>query len=590
MSSGNLVTSGTRGASVVLTALLCVACGGGGGDAAPQSAAPAPTPAPPPAGPNRPPVLVKPIPDQRGSGGHPFSLDVSQSFEDPDGDPLHLSTAVSAPSAVGIGRAPLTIEGRLPTDIAGSVAVTVVANDSRGGTAQTTFTIEVVPNAPPVVVSPNSAVLVTAGTWLAYDPTKAGATFSDAEGDPLTYQLTLQSPPRGLSISGGYIVGKLDGVGAVYFELSATDVLGVRTVDRFAVGVAAPDPPAPVLPTQSNVYADHELPLPLTFAVSAAFPPGVFWDTQPDDNRTTNAGATLGRVLFYDKRLSITNTHSCGSCHEQTHGFATPNRFDTGVLGEPLKRNSMALSNVRFNVPGRWFWDMRAAGLEALALMPIQEPMELGNFLPHLEDKLAATDFYPPLFAAAFGDSEVTSDRIARALAQFLRSLTSYRSEFDAVYLSDEGPLEHLLSPQELRGRILFTGELPCHFCHQTDVQTTLQAFTNGLDATITDPGVVTLEGPTGQFRAPSLRNIVRSAPYMHDGRFATLREVIDHYDHGIQDIRRLDTSLRENFMLFNPPLRLNLSEEDKQALEAFLNTLTDDPMLADPKFSDPFP
>jgi cytochrome c peroxidase len=577
---------------LVLMAAFCAACGGGGG--APQAApSPAPTPAPPspPPAPNRAPVVVKPVPDQRGGAGRPFLLDVSQSFEDPDGDPLRLTTAVSVPSAVGIGRTVLTVEGRLPMDGTTTVTVTVVADDSRGGTAQTSFKIDVWPNAPPVATSPNFAVLVPSNAPIAYDPTKGGTTFTDADGDRLTYELTLQSPSRGLTVDGGFVVGTLSGLGVVYFELVATDILGARATDRFAIAVAAREPPAPVLPVNTYIYADHELPLPHLFAVAAANPRTVFWDTQPDDNRTTNAGATLGRVLFYDQRLSVTNTHSCGSCHHQTLGFASPQRFDSGVLGVPLKRNSMALANVRFNVAEHWFWDMRATSLEALALMPIREPTELGSFLPQLEVKLASTGFYPALFEAAFGDNAITSDRIARALAQFLRSLTSYRSEFDVVYHGDDGPQEHLLSPQELRGRQLFAGGLPCQFCHLTGVQTTFQALSNGLDATITDPGVITLEGPTGLFRAPSLRNIARSAPYMHDGRFNTLREVIDHYDHGIQPAPRLDTSLRDDFSPPpRPPIRLNMSEEDKQALEAFLNTLTDDALLADPKFSDPFP
>jgi cytochrome c peroxidase len=250
----------------------------------------------------------------------------------------------------------------------------------------------------------------------------------------------------------------------------------------------------------------------------------------------------------------------------------------------------MALSNVRFNVVEHYFSDLRAPGLEKLAPMPIEDRTELGSFLPQLEAMLAATRFYPPLFEAAFGDPDVTRDRIAKAIAQFLRTLTSYRSKFDVVYLGDNGPQEQLLTPAELRGRILFTSELPCHFCHSTDVQQMFGAFNNGLDPVITDPGVVTLEGPTGTFHAPSLRNIAVSAPYMHDGRFGTLREVIDHYDHGVLESRTLSSELRNRLLYFEAPVRLNLSESDKQALEAFLRTLTDDAFLTDPKFSDPFP
>src|SRR5262249_20777480 len=154
------------------------------------------------------------------------------------------------------------------------------------------------------------------------------------------------------------------------------------------------------------------------------------WDMQSPDNRTSNAGATLGRVLFYDRRLSLTNTHSCSSCHHQANGFAAPERFSVGGQGTPMKRNTLGLANVRYNASAGSFGDMRVPSLEKLALMPIVAPTELGNFLPMLERKLAETDFYPPLFDAAFGSPEVTSDRIARALTQFLQAMISYRTKF----------------------------------------------------------------------------------------------------------------------------------------------------------------
>jgi cytochrome c peroxidase len=218
--------------------------------------------------------------------------------------------------------------------------------------------------------------------------------------------------------------------------------------------------------------------------------------------------------------------------------------------------------------------------------MPIQDQRELGNTLALLEQKLAATDFYPPLFQAAFGTPEVTSDRVAKALAQFLRSLISYRAKFDLAYhpIGDDRPDEQLiLTAQERHGKDLFF-EFNCARCHTPDSGAMEDSANNGLDVVSADPG----RGlPRNEFRAASLRNIAVSGPYMHDGRFATLREVIDFYDSGVQQAEWLSNLLRD--VPLRTPRRLNLSEEDKQALEAFLNTFTDTALLADPKFSDPF-
>jgi cytochrome c peroxidase len=387
------------------------------------------------------------------------------------------------------------------------------------------------------------------------------------------------------------VIGALDSVRAVLVRVTARDAYGGSTTGEFILAAPAADPGEPALPSISYVYDDARLPLPADFAFSREhFAP--LWDTTPDDNPTSDAGATLGRVLFYDKRLSITNTHSCASCHRQERGFAAEERFSSGVMGVPLTRNAMGLTNVRFNFDDLFFIDLRTPTLEKLALQPIEAPLELGNHLPLLEQKLAATSFYGPLFEAAFGTPQVTRDRIARALAQFLRSLLSYRSKFDRAYSMMNGqdpPIPDVVfTAQERRGDLLFknqvVGGAHCSNCHVGTVQTLDRPSTNGLDAESPDPG-----GPNGVFRSASLRNIAVTGPYMHDGRFTTLREVIDHYDHGVQQT----TPFRLPFPLLVPtgdaPRRLNLSEEDKAALEAFLHTLTDDEFLTDPRFADPF-
>jgi cytochrome c peroxidase len=219
-------------------------------------------------------------------------------------------------------------------------------------------------------------------------------------------------------------------------------------------------------------------------------------------------------------------------------------------------------------------------------LMPIQDRDELGSSsLADLEKELGSTDYYAPLFLAAFNDSDVTADRIARALAQFTRSLLSYRSKWDrANYSVPPAPPPDptsVLTAQERRGFQVY-GDAQCFWCHQMSRLDSPEPQNNGLDAaTSTD------EPGARLFRVASLRNIAVSAPYMHDGRFATLRDVIDHYSTGMRKNPNLGIFLRLG--IDGTPRVFNLSEEDKQALEAFFNTMTDTEFLNDPKFSDPF-
>ena len=357
---------------------------------------------------------------------------------------------------------------------------------------------------------------------------------------------------------------------------------------------AAPSPPppaaaVPTLPATLFGYTDAAIALPVQFRSlgAAPTPPGgapapPALDNTPPDNPVTNAGATLGRVLFYDKRLSVNDTISCGSCHRQATGFDDPARFSVGFQGGRTPRHSMALANARYYTRGRFFWDERAATLEAQVLQPIQDSVEMGMTLPQLTAKLGAVDFYGPLFTAAFGDPTVTSDRIARALAQFVRSIVSYRSKFDSAFVNGAPNFQGTFTPAELQGQQLFTGRGRCALCHTSIAHVGDGLRNNGLDLATVDAGA-----GNARFKVPSLRNIAVRAPHMHDGRFATLREVIDFYDNGVQPHPNLDPRL------VGPggtPLRLNLTPVEKDALEAFMRTLTDDALLTDIKFSDPFP
>jgi cytochrome c peroxidase len=506
-------------------------------------------------------------------------------FRDPDGDPLTyemtFSTVSSPPSGLSVSGSLLS---GVPTDeTADSVyTVSVTARDDHGGAATDSFALHSKRNSPPEVVSPNQNRIVQLGLPLDHDATQDGTTFRDPDGHMLSYTLTIMSAPTGFIVQGTRITGTFSTAGFVKARIQATDGFGGSSEDEFALVVPAAISARPSLPAVPFTYDDAQLPLPNIFRVSSldVLP---LWDTTPADNRTSNHGATLGRVLFYDKRLSITNTAACGSCHQQAHGFATSERFGRGAFEELTERNPMGLTNVRYNIHDQFFMDMRVTTLERLALMPIQNATELGNTLPLLEQKLAATDFYPPLFQAAFGTPEITSERIAKALAQFLRSLMSYQSTFDRAFheMDPDNPPDPaaVLTAQEMQGLTVFQNS-GCFFCHSTDVHTAPGASNNGLDEISEDAGV-----RAGHFRPASLRNIAVSGPYMHDGRFATLREVIDHYDSGIKDTPELTPPLRD----LEGPLRLNLTEEEKAALEAFLNALTDSAFLADPKFSDPF-
>lgn len=316
-------------------------------------------------------------------------------------------------------------------------------------------------------------------------------------------------------------------------------------------------------------------------------------DNTPNNNPTTDEGATLGRVLFYDKSLSLNSTTSCASCHTQETGFTDPRRFSVGFEGRMTGRNSMSLSNARYYEPEHFFWDERAATLEDQVLMPIQDRVEMGMTLDSLVVRLAATDYYPILFEEAFGDDGISSERISFALAQFVRSMVSYESPFDVAVEANGGDTNGNLpgmSALENLGKNIFFGRGNCDNCHETTLFIGEEAFNTGLDASLgVDDGVGAISGRQNQlglFKVPSLRNVELGGPYMHDGRFATLREVVEFYSNGVQDHPNLsDEMTGRNGQI----RRLNLDNEEIEALVAFMESLTDQEFVTDDKFSDPF-
>ena len=242
----------------------------------------------------------------------------------------------------------------------------------------------------------------------------------------------------------------------------------------------------------------------------------------------------------------------------------------------------MGLANARFYQRGRFFWDERAATLEAQVLQPIQDPVEMGMSLPNLLIKLNATPYYASLFQAAFGTAEITTDRVARALAQFVRSMVSGTSTFDRAFTGPTANFAAVFTADELAGQQLFNGQAACARCHGTVAFVGDAARNTGLDATIIDVGA-----GNGTFKSPSLKNIAVRAPYMHDGRFRTLEQVVDFYNTGVQGNPGLDQRLRGPG---GAVTRLGLNNTQRAQLVAFLRTLTDSTFLNNPKFASPFP
>ena len=353
--------------------------------------------------------------------------------------------------------------------------------------------------------------------------------------------------------------------------------LGSGLTGRVAAEDTAVSAFVPVLP---EVPFNYSPTLPPHYTA----PPVQDTDNTPVNNPVTNEGATLGRVLFYDKLLSANQTISCASCHQQANGFSDPATLSIGFEGGETGRNSMGLANARYYNNGRFFWDERAATLEDQVLMPIQDGVEMGLTLEQLVTRVAAQSYYPALFEDAFGTAEVTSERISLALAQFVRSMVNTQSKYDQGLAAQ--PIFSNFTPQENLGLRVFRDPLRgnCLACHGTEPAFVAPgARNNGLDlVTAEDEGA-----GNGRFKVNSLRNIALTAPYMHDGRFQTLTEVVTFYNSGIQNHANLDPALRDpNTQM---PRQFYLTAEEQAALVAFLNTLTDPTFATDPRFADPF-
>lgn len=355
------------------------------------------------------------------------------------------------------------------------------------------------------------------------------------------------------------------------------------------------------LPDTPYNYTNLNLPLHFLTNDGGALPSSVNGiDNTPGSNPVTDAGATLGRVLFYDTHLSQNETVACGSCHRQNLAFSDSPVHSLGFDFAPTRRHSISLVNQRYYARGRFFWDERAATLENQVLQPILDHNEMGLTENEIMQRVAARPFYSPLFQAAFGTGTISNERIADALSQFIRSIVSSQSRYDdgrAQVANRLLPFPNFTA-EENQGKTLFMknvtdGGAGCFQCHATEAFVSVNSGpkNNGLDlASTNDFGVFetfpSMPNFQGAFKIPTLRNIALTAPYMHDGRFQTLQQVIEHYNSGVKNHPNLSVELKDNN---GNPQQLNLTEAQKQALAAFLRTLTDPNILNNQKWSDPF-
>jgi cytochrome c peroxidase len=363
-------------------------------------------------------------------------------------------------------------------------------------------------------------------------------------------------------------------------SLAAT--LTANLPKAFRVESLQPTPTRQEAAAKSNALIAADA-TPYRFRFSSTFPRPAL----PLDNPLTEEGVMLGERLFHDKKLSGNGTQSCADCHDRRHFFSDERTFSIGAFGNTGTRQSMPLYNLAWK--SSFFWDGRAPTLRAQTLEPIQNPIEMHATLPDVVKAIEGGDHYPKMFEDAFGTPEINAERLSRALEQFLLTLVSDDSKFDQAM---RGKAE--LSPQEQRGAELFNTEFDpargqrgadCFHCHGGPMFQSAAFANNGLPLSEDLGRQVTtkLEGDRGKFAVPSLRNIARTAPYMHDGRFATLEEVIGHYDHGLYRSPTLDPNLAKH-----PAEGLQLSDEEKAALVAFLKALTDHEFIRPGPLPDP--
>ncbi|RKF04135.1 cytochrome c peroxidase [Tenacibaculum lutimaris] len=328
-----------------------------------------------------------------------------------------------------------------------------------------------------------------------------------------------------------------------------------------------------------NVYT----PVQVSLKIPEIFQQKLIAPIIPTNNPLTEEGIALGKKLFFDPILSKDNTQSCASCHNPKKAFTNNTRFSEGVDGKLGTRNSMPLFNLAWNFDERFMWDGKDFSIEHQAFSPVRNPIEMHSNWKNVAEKLQEHTEYPTLFQQAFGTSKIDSTHVTKAIAQFERTLISGSSKFDQYLL---GKTE--LTPEELNGFNVFMDEArgDCFHCHGSDnnpLWTDNQFHNNGLDETFNDLGLGAVTGDpndNGKFKSPSLRNLAFTAPYMHDGRFTTLDEVINHYSEGLKQSLTIDPLMKK----VNQG-GVQLSDKDKADLKTFLLSLSDNNFINNPDF-----
>ncbi|MFK8058603.1 MAG: cytochrome-c peroxidase [Polaribacter sp.] len=315
-------------------------------------------------------------------------------------------------------------------------------------------------------------------------------------------------------------------------------------------------------------------PIPYNLEIPQLFADKLIAPIIPTNNPLTQEGVALGKKLFFDKILSGDNSQSCATCHNPKKAFTDSKQFSDGIDGKFGTRNAMPLFNLAWNFDERFSWDGKEFGLENQAFEPVSNPVEMHSKWTDVEKKLQNNPEYPRLFSQAFGTSKIDSVLVTKAIAQFERTLISGNSKFDKFLRG-----ETTLTDSEQNGFNVFMDEAKgdCFHCHGSDnnpLWTNNKFHNNGLDATFSDLGLGKITGDpndNGKFKSPSIRNLAFTATYMHDGRFATLEEVINHYSEGLKRSPTIDP-----FMKKINKGGVNLSTKDKADLKSFLLSLSD--------------
>jgi cytochrome c peroxidase len=368
---------------------------------------------------------------------------------------------------------------------------------------------------------------------------------------------------------------EVDDGSCTYPKKGCTDVLSLNYNPDAQV-----DDGSCVYDTGATEPTPYELQIPSQFSQNI-LPPHI-----PSDNPMTYQGVALGRKLFFDPILSGDGTQSCASCHSPQLAFAENSAFSTGIDGIQGTLSAMPLFNMAWNWSNKFFWDGRATSIEDQALGPVVNPIEMHNTWQNAINTLQNHPNYPQLFNGAFGSTTIDSVMVVKAIAQFERTLISGNAKFDKFLRGEVS-----LTPAEANGFNIFMAEdrgdcFHCHGSAANPLWTDNDFHNNGLDATFTDNGLGDVTGnpnDNGKFKTPSLRNLAFTAPYMHDGRFATLDEVINHYSEGLVDSPTIDPLMKSVSVG-----GVHLSPSDKADLKAFLLSLSDYEFINNPNFQAP--